>query len=300
MINVGTTVPTWGPAMTEPGFDALVRIVEDSGVDSVWFGDHLLLSARDVETYPYWEKFLLPVEDDWFDPIVCAAQVAARPSSLDLVFGVSLAAVRPPLELARQVASIARLAGGSKVVLGVGTGWSRAEHEAMGMDFDQRGDALDAAIELIREVWSGTPAAGDYGRFHIPPGTFTNPTPGQHIPILIGGNAVKPLRRAARTGDGWVGYLADWEDDCATLRSLVTRLAGYCDEVGRNIDDVELAVVQTVPGRVGKDRDPRRRLAELFDQYRAIGVTRVTLGMGWHDLAQVRSFLRAAAESGAA
>lgn len=297
MINIGTTLPTWGTPVTETGLHNLAAIVEDAGLDAIWFGDHLLLSARDVETYPYWEKFLLPVDDDWFDPLICAAQVACRPTSADVVIGVALAAVRPPLELARQMASLSWLAGDSKVVLGVGTGWSRAEHEAMGMDFDTRGQALDHAIDLIRQVWTGEPEPGDYGRFHIPPGTFTNPKPAHEISILVGGNANVPLRRAAKRGDGWVGYLADWEDDCASLTELVDRLHGYCADIGRDPGELELAVVQTVPGRVTKDADPRNRVSELFAQYDEIGVTRVSLGMGWHDLDAVRRFLAAAAEA---
>tara|TARA_B100000686_G_C16751080_1_gene952517 strand:+ start:605 stop:1552 length:948 start_codon:yes stop_codon:yes gene_type:complete len=297
MINLGTTIPTWGSPITDSGLNALVDIVEDTGLNAAWFSDHLLLSERDIETYPYYEKFHTPARDDWFDAIVCASQVATRPSSLDLIFGVILAAVRPPLELARQIASLSRLAGDSKVILGVGTGWSRAEHEAMGMDFDTRGDALDEAIRLIREVWTGRPTPGKYGKFNIPDKTFTNPTPViasspiTEIPIFVGGNAKAPMRRAARLGDGWIGYLASWEDNCKTLAALISQLNLICMEIGRDINDLELAIVQTVPGNISKDPAAEARLREVFEQYETLGITRVTLGMSWADLNRVHTFL---------
>ena len=215
-----------------------------------------------------------------------AEQLAADYRRRHALEGFALATVRPPVELAKQVASISRLANGSKVVLGVGTGWSRTEHEAMGTDFAQRGRALDTAIDLIREVWTGEPTPGDYGSFHIPEGTFTNPTPVAPISILIGGNSNAPLHRAARLGDGWVGYLADWEDDCAQLARFVDDLAIACSEVGRDCNELELTVVQTVPGRVAGDPNPTSATTRLL---RTLRSARTRPGDSGHGLARPRS-----------
>lgn len=42
-----------------------------------------------------------------------------------------------------------------RFILGVGSGYQKAEFEALGVDFHRRGRLTDAAVETIREVWSG-------------------------------------------------------------------------------------------------------------------------------------------------
>ena len=46
------------------------------------------------------------------------------------------------------------------------------------------------------------------------------PVPTEPVPILVGGHAKPALRRAARSGDGWISANTDY----ATLESLITSL----------------------------------------------------------------------------
>ena len=66
-----------------------------------------------------------------------------------------------------------------------------------------------------------------------------SPAPTKRIPILIGGHAEPALRRAARTGDGWMHA----GGDAKTLNTLLGRLGELRAEYGRENDPFEIHVI---------------------------------------------------------
>jgi alkanesulfonate monooxygenase SsuD/methylene tetrahydromethanopterin reductase-like flavin-dependent oxidoreductase (luciferase family) len=70
------------------------------------------------------------------------------------------------------------------------------EFEALGVDFDDRGHLLDAAIDGVVAAWSDE-FVGDVG---LRPRPVQQPRP----PIWIGGSSKPALRRVAERGDGWI------------------------------------------------------------------------------------------------
>ena len=113
---------------------------------------------------------------------------------------------RNPLLVAKSVATVDALSGG-RFVLAVGTGYLKGEYRALGVDFDERNDLFDEAIEVIRGVWT-TDDFQYEGRNFTARGQTANPKPSQPIPIWIGGNSRLSRRRVVEKADGWVPFPA--------------------------------------------------------------------------------------------
>ena len=89
----------------------------------------------------------------------------------------------------------------------------------------------------------------DVASFH---GEFThfdairvNPKPvrGRRVRIVVGGNSDAALRRVAAYGDGWYGFNLP----SATVAGRLGALAAACQERGRSLDDVSVAVALSDP-----------------------------------------------------
>src|SRR5207248_9888916 len=80
------------------------------------------------------------------------AAVAGQTTRVRLGTYVLLAALRRPVVLAKQLATLDVLSGG-RLDLGVGIGWQREEYEAAGLDFGARGRLLDHSLEVCQTIW---------------------------------------------------------------------------------------------------------------------------------------------------
>jgi alkanesulfonate monooxygenase SsuD/methylene tetrahydromethanopterin reductase-like flavin-dependent oxidoreductase (luciferase family) len=93
---------------------------------------------------------------------------------------------------------------GGRVVFGAGIGGIASEFTAFGEDADARtrADQLDEGLEVLRRLWSGD-RVDHHGRHYTVDGVTLAPRPAQEqVPIWIGGNSTRALRRAPRF-DGW-------------------------------------------------------------------------------------------------
>lgn len=166
---------------------ALAERAEALGYDSVWVGDSLLARPR-------------------HDPLTLLAAVAARTAKVEMGTAVLLPALRNPVVLAHQVATLDQIAEG-RLILGVGIATDvpniRAEFTAAGVTFDKRVGTLLDGLALARALWTGQPVDWD-GRWSVKAGVL-GPTPHRKggPPIWIGGS-VKPAReRVGKLFDGW-------------------------------------------------------------------------------------------------
>src|SRR5947209_6483397 len=101
----------------DPSGDLLgtAEMAEALGFDSVWVGDHVLWYVSSP------------------DPAVLLGALAARTSRVRVGVGVLLAALRPPLVVAKMAATLDHLSGG-RFVLGAGIGGENpAEFAAVGV-----------------------------------------------------------------------------------------------------------------------------------------------------------------------
>jgi len=193
----------------------LVELVDRSGYDSLWVGDHI--------------SFAVPV----LDPLLQLAQAAVVSRRLTLGTSVYLLPLRHPAPVAKQVATLDHLTEG-RLVFGVGVGGEfPREYEVCGVPIGERGARLSEGIGLLRRFWSGEPVTYG-GRFY---GGFTEvamqPPPRQvgGPPIWCGGRSDGALRRTGRLADGWLSYVVTPE----MYRSALEKIDAAAREAGRNV-----------------------------------------------------------------
>lgn len=181
---------------------------ESLGYGAVWLPEHLLPPTTYGAVY-----------GGVFEPLVLLSRIAAVTRSIVLGTSVLILPLHEPVLLAKQTATLERLAP-RRVVLGVGVGWEPAEFAALNVDFTERGARTDEAIDLIRHLHGGGPG-GFQGRYFRVPGGVFEPRPTAPVPIMVGGTSGAALRRAARRGDVWqaIGLTPDeFRTRCHALR----------------------------------------------------------------------------------
>jgi probable F420-dependent oxidoreductase len=253
--------------MTEPSFyPPLARAAEEAGYDSMVIPDSICYPEQSESIYPFnpdgTREFL---EDKPFlEPFSLIPALGAVTERLRFITFVLKLPVRHPVLVAKQVTSTAVLTG-NRLVLGVGTSPWREDYDVLGVPWAQRGLRMDESLEILR----GLSAGGFYefhGRLYDVPAVKIAPVPTRPVPILIGGHGDAALRRAARSGDGWLhggGKPAD-------LPGLLARLAELRAQEGTAARQFEIHVISMDAYRP----DGIRRLEDQ-------GVTDVIVGFRW-------------------
>jgi alkanesulfonate monooxygenase SsuD/methylene tetrahydromethanopterin reductase-like flavin-dependent oxidoreductase (luciferase family) len=163
------------------------------------------------------------------DGLVRAATLAALEPELAVHIGVYLLALRHPVPVARQIATLCESAPG-RLVLGVGVGGEdRREIEICGVDPKTRGRRTDESIAALRALLAGEPVshAGEFFSFDR---AWIRPAPDPPVPIVVGGRSDAALRRAGRLGDGWLGV---W---CSPRRYAEARAQVEGEAAGRTVE----------------------------------------------------------------
>ncbi|MET0953934.1 MAG: LLM class flavin-dependent oxidoreductase [Aeromicrobium sp.] len=229
-----------GRGWSAPGLASYARTVERLGYRTLAANDHL--------------TFVRP----WLDGLVAMASVIGASGDVELATTVALPAVRGPAALAKAAAAIDVLSGG-RLVLGLGPGSSRADHELAGLDFDQRWAQFDDAVGVVRRH-----LGRELGGTPLEPGPVR---PGGPPVWIASWGSPAGLRRVARLGDGWLASAYNTTpDDVARGRARIAELA---------IRPLTCAVATMWTWVTDDDRDRRAVLARLA----------TLLGRAEHDLA---------------
>ena len=191
---------------------ALAERAEDMGFDSIWVGDSLLARPR-------------------HDPLTLLAAVAARTKKAELGTAVLLPALRNPVVLAQQIATLDQVSEG-RYILGVGIASDnapiRAEFVAAGVPFEKRVGRMLEGLRLCRELWTGKPVSWN-GRWVVE-NSVLGPTPHRPggPPIWIGGMVRAARERVGRLYDGWFPNAPDAKGWGAQFREIqdIAREAG--------------------------------------------------------------------------
>jgi hypothetical protein len=209
----------------------LAQLAEVTGLDLVSVQDH-----------PYQAKHL----DTW----TLLSVIAARTTAVRVAPNVANLPLRPPVVLARSVATLDRLSNG-RVELGLGAGafWDaiaaaggprRSPREAV--------DALIEAVEVIRAVW-GTGTVRHDGEHYPVHGLHAGPEPAHEVPIWLGAYKPRMLRATADLADAWIpsmGYA-----DPPALAALNAVIDERAEANGRGVQAVRR--MYNVFGRFGTD-----------------------------------------------
>jgi probable F420-dependent oxidoreductase len=191
-MKYGIHLPQFGA--TPEQIAHVARRAEQTGYASVWVSDHILMPAAGGSLSAL----------EIMEPITVLAFAAAVTSTIRLGTSVLVLPYRNAIHLAKELATLDRLAGG-RVIVGVGSGWLEPEFRALGAPYERRGRYTDEAIRLMRELWAN-PAPGFRGEFFNLDGMRFGPRPAAgRIPIWVGGLSRRAIRRAVELGDGYHG-----------------------------------------------------------------------------------------------
>ena len=139
------------------------------------------------------------------DALTLLAAVAARTRKPELGTAVLLPALRNPVLLAHQVATLDRIAEG-RVILGIGivSDWPNIRRvRGSGCDIREAHWPVDEGMALCRALWTGKPVTRD-GRWKMKDAVL-GPTPHRPggPPLWIAGAVAASRTRAGKHFDGW-------------------------------------------------------------------------------------------------
>lgn len=256
----------WIPTYTvgEPDFRQLparARAAEHVGFDGLFLLDHLLPIAG-VHT------------SAWYDTLTALAVLAASTERIAIGTASLVVGFRHPVMLAKQLASIAVLAG-PRVVLGAGSGWNEAEYAALGYRIDQRGARTDETLAAVRRLLESANPTSFTGRHWAFEDVSIEPRPAWQIPIWVAGGSrtagagsnrdlprlAGPVLRRILAYEGWIAPCAGSE--ALTLSDLAQVRASL--EPGQ---DLRLAHVQWT--HVVDTNDTEEALRAQLPRFRAL------------------------------
>jgi probable F420-dependent oxidoreductase len=188
-------------ACAEPEAAARVAaLAERLGYDSLWAGEHVVLPSPRVPPSP------MEPEEPMLDPLVALAHLAAHTERIRLGTGVIILPQRNPVVLAKQVASLDAVSGG-RLILGIGVAYLEPEMRAIGLPMEGRGARADEYLAAMRALWEEE-APSFSGRYVNFEAVDAYPRPVQRpLPVVVGGHTRAAHRRAARSADGWYGFM---------------------------------------------------------------------------------------------
>jgi alkanesulfonate monooxygenase SsuD/methylene tetrahydromethanopterin reductase-like flavin-dependent oxidoreductase (luciferase family) len=205
MSRYGYLVPTRGSvlesddsqelaARTAADVVGLAQRAEALGMDSVWVGDSVLAKPR-------------------HDALSTLAALATATTAVDLGTAVHLPALRHPIHIAHQTATVDQLSGG-RLHFGVGVGRGSAvaaEHATLDVAFDERGARLDELLDVVSGLWSGESVDYDGEHYQVSDASIGF-QPVREPPIYVASAAFDPAKgfprrireRIVEHGGGWL------------------------------------------------------------------------------------------------
>jgi len=220
----------------------LARAIETIGYDQLDMFDHVVMgfptADRAAPTYPP----QMPI----MEALMMLAYFAAVTSRIGLGTEVLVLPQRQPVLVAKQIATLDTLSGG-RMRLGVGVGWQASEYDALGEDFGNRGARMDEAIDLLRTCW-GEAHIEFTGDFYQANAMAMEPKPPQaaQLPIWIGGNSPRALRRVGELGNGW---MAQAFTNPAVAKAAIATIHRHAEAAGRDPSAIGLQQMLDLPPR---------------------------------------------------
>ena len=217
------------------GFDEIIRLArkaEDAGLDSVWVGDSLTAKPR-------------------LEPLTTLTAVASHTRRVRLGTAVLLAALRHPVHLAHQAATLDFISGG-RLILGAGVGGAfneaqRREWMDAGVDAHSRAGRFEEVVTIVRSLTAGE-AVNHHGRHFRLDDVRIAPTSPQvgGVPFLIAAHwrarREGQFVRAARLGAGIIS-ISDYPEEYARV---VERVQHHAQTLSPDAKPLERTFYMTV------------------------------------------------------
>lgn len=252
---------------------------EDAGLDSVWYGDHLLYRPADGPAKGPWEAWSI---------LAALAEATSRVEIGPLVAATSF---HNPAMLAKKAATVDEISAG-RLILGLGAGWNEIEYRAYGFPFDRRISRFEEAFTIIRTLLRE--GFIDFqGTFYeardcelVPRG----PSP-TGPPLMVGSIGERMLAITAPHVDAWNAWYDWFANTPEGLRPVLATVDAAERAAGRPAGSIERTVALHVrmEGAVGRPTNeqtageivpiegPPDVVAERLLEFAAAGVAHVQL-----------------------
>jgi probable F420-dependent oxidoreductase len=275
----GIHLPHLGRQVDRQTLMSFAKEAERLGCHSAWVSDHICWPADIASKYPYTDdgSFGPSTDMGWLDAISTLTFVAACTETMRLGSTVLILPYRPPVQTAKQFASLDVLSGG-RAILGVGVGWMAEEAAVLGMPWDKRGARSDEQLEIFHRLFTEDKPSFDGEFYQFPPVGF-EPKPVQKpLPVWVGGSSPAAFRRVARFGHAFHAAFQPREE-VAEAWAGVHRA---CEAIGRDPSDLTLSLrIYLDPAEamqktksIGGSKD---EMLETIAKLQGIGVTHLLL-----------------------
>ena len=241
-IRAGIGLSTY-PFSSTKGFWDWVQMCEEGDIDSIWQTDTLVSKEPMLEC------------------MTTMAAIAGATKKLKFGMNVASVALRNPLVLAKQCATIDVLSNGRILpAFGIGSTFS-ADWRTTGTPTKRRGKRTDEGLEIIGRLWRGETVTLD-GEFFQYDGVRISPLPVQkELPLWIGGSSQAAIRRTVKYGTGWQASFESPEQAGVTVDAIKQGMK----DAGREFEDDHFGT--GINFRFGKwDDDVVVRAAERFER----------------------------------
>ena len=227
---------------------SLAQTAERADLDSVWVGDSLTAKPR-------------------LEPLSTLTAVAMETERVRLGTAVLLPALRHPVHLAHQAATVDFISGG-RLIRGAGVGGAfndaqRNEWSHAGIDVRTRASRFEEVVEIVKRLTSGETLDFDGEHFSLVSASIAPKSPQDGgVPFLIASHwrAGRDAQfvRAARLGNGII-CISDYPDEYA---KVVARVEYHAQRLSRNPEELERTFYMTV--NLGPDSNEASSEADRF------------------------------------
>ena len=242
-MHLGLILPNYGENLAAERLAAVAVAAEESGFDSGWVTDHLIVPDEHA-----------PIYGDIAEALVALGFLAGRTRRLELGVSALIVPQRNPLVALKQLTSLDLLSGG-RIVTAVAAGWMEGEFETLGASFEQRGKLLDDWLRLAAAVFEQMPGHVHYEGPLLSVDGWLAPAlvrPGGPE-LWVAGVSRATLRRAALTGV--------WHPVALPVDKLRTMAADLRERRADSRVILRINVFQVDKPQPGKDERGRHAIA---------------------------------------
>ena len=236
-MKFGIMLPHYRQVASTEAITRFAKEAEDLGYHSVWVTDQIIVPNEDVDRFG-------PV---FYECLTVLAFVAGITSTIRIGSSVIVLPYRSPIHVAKIASTIDALSNG-RLLLGVGIGGVESEFKQIGASWTERGDLSDEAIRIFKELWTSDEPSMKTENYQFSEIQFyPKPVQKPHLPLWIGGNSRRALRRVVEFGDVWHPSRVNLE----LLAELAPQLWRLAERAGRDPHEIGIAVRQ--PLKIASD-----------------------------------------------
>ena len=236
-MKFGIMLPHYRQVASTEAITRFAKEAEDMGYDSVWVTDQIIVPNGDVDRFG-------PV---FYESLTVLAFVAGITSTIRIGSSVIVLPYRNPIHVAKVASTIDSLSHG-RLILGVGIGGVESEFRQIGASWEERGELSDEAIRIFKELWTSDQPSVRSKNYQLSEIQFyPKPVQKPHLPLWIGGDTRRALRRVVEFGDVWHPSRTNLD----LLAEMTPRLWKLAERAGRDPQEIGIAVRQ--PLKIGSD-----------------------------------------------